>query len=729
MSRRRQQPEHRRQAVAWSPHPWLLGALTTLVVSRPLLPSEGVAWRGDGLIWPLTALLLLSATCVASASRTSLAGSSWTGWKKVDLLALLYLGWYAVSALWAIKFASPRPALNMLCEQAGLVALYFVARQTLARAEELRALTAAMFGLAVALSCYGLFQYFVSLPATRAHYLADPDAALREIGQWFPPNSKERYAFEQRLASVEPMATFALTNSLAGFLVPWFIAALGPLLVSATNVNRSSRIGVAAALTVGAACLLLTKSRSGYIGFACGVGLIVLSLPAVQRLRSVKVWSACAAVLMLLIAWLGWQGGLDWPVLSEAPKSLGYRGEYWQAALAMSRDAPLLGCGPGNFADSYTRYKLPASSEEISDPHNFLLEIVATTGWPAALLFVAFLALVFWPRPKTSPPTAVSAGEPTAPIAFPWSVPCGALVGFAAALLAAPLMGVEPEPLLAVAGVAIVAAMMYLVRGWIHGAAPHEQTLASALVALLVNLLAAGGFGFPGVAGTLWLLAAMTVNQCQSMHNEPGRPAKTAGRATTPTVGWLTASASLAAAGVALVFAYRPAVACQSLMAQADHHLSSASSRLVAATQADPWSDEAWRRLASVRFANWRDAPSPDDFAEFERAAATALQLRPNSSGLRLEFSDRYFEAYQFRRDAAWLERAIELCQQAVRLYPNDAPRQARLAVALAAGQRREEAATVAAEALRLSDLSPHVEHQLWNEARAEVVAIAAGEN
>ncbi len=53
----------------------------------------------------------------------------------------------------------------------------------------------------------------------------------------------------------------------------------------------------------------------------------------------------------------------------------------------MIADHPWLGCGPGNFQDFYTQYKLPEASEEIADPHNFLLEIWATAGTPAATAF------------------------------------------------------------------------------------------------------------------------------------------------------------------------------------------------------------------------------------------------------------------------------------------------------------------------------------------------------
>ncbi len=61
----------------------------------------------------------------------------------------------------------------------------------------------------------------------------------------------------------------------------------------------------------------------------------------------------------------------------------------------MIRDHPWLGCGPGNFQDVYTAYKLPTASEEVRDPHDFLLEIAATAGLPALAAMGIVLVLFF----------------------------------------------------------------------------------------------------------------------------------------------------------------------------------------------------------------------------------------------------------------------------------------------------------------------------------------------
>ena len=81
-------------------------------------------------------------------------------------------------------------------------------------------------------------------------------------------------------------------------------------------------------------------------------------------------------------------GGLDREVITEAPKSLLYRWQYWRATCDMIGDHPWFGCGLGNFKSYYTRYKAPEASETIADPHNFLLEIAATAGLPSLVLFL-----------------------------------------------------------------------------------------------------------------------------------------------------------------------------------------------------------------------------------------------------------------------------------------------------------------------------------------------------
>ena len=55
----------------------------------------------------------------------------------------------------------------------------------------------------------------------------------------------------------------------------------------------------------------------------------------------------------------------------------------------------------------------------------------------------------------------------------------------------------------------VVAAGLY---PWVIGGRTAPALLAIAVVALLINLLAGGGIGFAGVAGSFWLLAGLALD-------------------------------------------------------------------------------------------------------------------------------------------------------------------------------------------------------------------------
>ena len=109
-----------------------------------------------------------------------------------------------------------------------------------------------------------------------------------------------------------------------------------------------------------------------------------------------KLGAVAAVLLGVVVAGAILAGGVDVPILSEATRSFDYRLQYWRATLPMIAHFPLRGVGPGNFQDYYTQFKLPEASEEVGDPHNFVLEVWATAGTVAFLALVAVLAVVGW---------------------------------------------------------------------------------------------------------------------------------------------------------------------------------------------------------------------------------------------------------------------------------------------------------------------------------------------
>jgi len=717
--------------------PWLLGGACALFVARPLFPSEAAAYQGDGLpvvmLWIVLWIVLAVLWLLGAIGRPQLrVRFGWT-----DAAVLVLIGWHTIAAVWAAMHLSPRPAVNMLWEWIGLGLAFFLARQLIVGRREARAVVAVMIALAVAISGYGLYQYFWGLPATRATYEADPEGALRAAGLAFESDSPERRLFEDRLESTEPFATFALANSLAGYLVPWLVLLAGIAFANLVGGDSSRRraapcpsigdwsrllqgwLGVGACALPIAGCLLLTKSRSGYL--AAGLGLVLAWLLCRERKGRPgwKLPAGMAALGTLLVAAAVASGGLDREVISEASKSLGYRLEYWQSTLRMIADHPLVGCGPGNFQDAYTAYKLPEASEEVADPHNFLLEVWATAGTPAMLALVATLACFLGVSIFNSqfsifnsqfPRSAGSHVLPEKPATLdsPAHVFGGAGCGFLLAVRLG-LMSAAPPGLTAVLlGLPLAAACVAVLAGWVYGGRMPAVLPAVGALALLVNLLAAGGIGFPGVAGSLWLLLALGLNTAAV-----DRPPSTLPRISAVAV----LVVALALAVVCYASACGPVLRCQRKIRLAEREPARAEQHLLAAAKADPLAAEPWHRLLGVVSARWREKKTPETLRQLDRYLdrydQVLAELVPNSSRVWLAAGELHEEVYSATGRRGEIDRALQAYSRAVALYPNSGLCRARLALAHQAAGDLRGFRDQADWALRLDDETPHADKKL----------------
>ena len=141
-----------------------------------------------------------------------------------------------------------------------------------------RGTVAVMLAVAVALSCIGIYDSLVKIPELRAEYFAGDAQQRVEMLQSAGIadtriGSPSRYHFESRIQSPEPHVTFALSNSLAGFLAPWFTLLLLIILRPGHQLSRKKELPKLLALIgILAFCLILTKSRSA----CCAVVLSVL---------------------------------------------------------------------------------------------------------------------------------------------------------------------------------------------------------------------------------------------------------------------------------------------------------------------------------------------------------------------------------------------------------------------------------------------------------------------
>ena len=89
-----------------------------------------------------------------------------------------------------------------------------------------------------------------------------------------------------------------------------------------------------------------------------------------------RVWWALLAVAVLAGVFVTAQhGGL----IRHGWASAAARGDYWRGAVAIARDHPLFGTGPGTFGSIYPKYKT-ATTEEAQLVHNSYLQMASDSG-------------------------------------------------------------------------------------------------------------------------------------------------------------------------------------------------------------------------------------------------------------------------------------------------------------------------------------------------------------
>ncbi len=780
-----------------------LGGLSAVLVATPLVPGESTAELGVAVNWIMALLMIGAGSLVTVSVRRSNA----IRLDAIDALAGLFVALVSCSALVMAGQGCVRATINMAWQWVGLGALFLLGRQWLRQPAAVRATSSVMIGLAVCLTVLAYYQYFCSLPEMRADFVRDPDAMLREAGIDPAPDSPERKLFEDRLNSTEPLATFALANSLAGFLAPWFLVALG--VAAAVRGGRkgttarpaeAARAGRRAPedlerpwrfdLAAGAAavfvgfCLLLTKSRTALLAVGLGTCLLAASRWPIRRLLTWRILAAAAVVCGLLAAALA-AGIWDRLVVTETPKSLLYRFQYWEATAAMVADHPWFGCGPGNFQHYYSAYKLPEASESIADPHNLFFEIAATAGLPALLVFVALLAVVAWQwsrwhgfracdRASDAIPTAGqvdlpgSAGsppglpvEPPATAGVIRGIYLGALAGVVLGWWTGFVFGMPPEPVLFLLGVPAAVAVVAALHRWTkHGQMPPAVP-AIALLVLSVNLLAAGGISFAGIAPSWWLLLAIVSNSA-TMSSRERRHVVASLRDADPGLGeagpreasgpcplasdhlpWelhlpRCAAGMLAGAAVLLVVAcfftmYSPVLRCR---AKLDEGLAlirlqrpaEAETVFREAAAADPYSAEPWSNLAALYHQGALSREGGDSLSRFEAALEETLQRNPRAPTLRKQIGDWWLALFARWGQHRYLDESMRAYTEWVRLYPNQALGHAQLAWVCHLAGDRQSADREATQALRLDALNPHREKTLGQQRLYDPVGDSAGQ-
>ena len=289
----------------------------------------------------------------------------------LDLPLLLFLGWSAVSLLWA---TDPDAGLRTLGHWAACAVVYGVVSRAARLADAPRLAGGLLLGGA-AVAAVGLGQALLGLDFV-------PQAAV-------------------------PAATLANRNVAAGY-----VAAVAPLALLA-GTSRLVRAAAAVAATAMLAFLPFTRSRTAAVAVALQLVLLALAWvrPAPRargRARGAPAALLTAGLVLVLVA--AWVTRAD----PEKARSASIRWSLAGSAVSMAMDRPLLGVGLGGFGALYASDGPVVRSARgaplrVESPHNESLQVLAETGLPGLLasLWLAAAAAFAARRLLRSPDPAV----------------------------------------------------------------------------------------------------------------------------------------------------------------------------------------------------------------------------------------------------------------------------------------------------------------------------------
>jgi putative inorganic carbon (HCO3(-)) transporter len=293
----------------------------------------------------------------------------------VFLFAVISL---VATALSPVKMAALKGLIKL-----SLYLLFFAFTARLARNQRIRSSLITIYLLTtLPVAVYGIRQYFFG---------------ARSLATWVDPSS----------ASADVTRVYSYLgnpNLLAGYLLPAAIWGLAAIWIWKGFFPKILAI---LTFTVNSACLVLTYSRGGWIGFV--VALTAFGLLAVywwSAKLSSPFWQKFALPLTLAVLLVLFASAVLFvpPVrdrvstifVGRSDSSNNFRINVWMGALRMVEAYPLIGIGPGNsaFNKIYPLFMEPKYSALSS--YSVLLETAVETGFIGLSVFLWFLAVTFY---------------------------------------------------------------------------------------------------------------------------------------------------------------------------------------------------------------------------------------------------------------------------------------------------------------------------------------------
>ncbi len=222
------------------------------------------------------------------------------------------------------------------------------------------------------ISLYSIYQYFWGYQWT-LDYLKKMNSDLL---------STSSYA-KDILVAKRAIGTFPSPNILGGYLITVLFLSL-----SLMENNKRRVIWYLAPVLITIA-LILTKSLGAWLSLvSASLILFLLSYKSFKYKKLIiPLFTISAVSIIFFILFTRQERLLD---LSNHQNSIVQRLNYWRTAIAIIKDHPILGVGPGNFQEVFLNYKTGVTTDT-RYAHNIFLHQWTETGM---LGFVSLLFLV-----------------------------------------------------------------------------------------------------------------------------------------------------------------------------------------------------------------------------------------------------------------------------------------------------------------------------------------------
>ncbi len=192
--------------------------------------------------------------------------------------------------------------------------------------------------------------------------------------------------------------TFRAPAYLGAYMGTMICMALGLLLMPAAGAFLRIFSGYSILLCL--PVLYLSESRSGWVGTALGVPVVLLLIMARKSVR---------AFLITLIALPLLGGALLGGVWAASPMfqqriqeainvegSAGWRIDTWRDTLVMIQDAPILGFGPGSYRWRYSPYQTWETNIWVDYTHNEYLQLWSEYGLVGLIIMLLVVASILY---------------------------------------------------------------------------------------------------------------------------------------------------------------------------------------------------------------------------------------------------------------------------------------------------------------------------------------------